>query len=88
MIEARLRQLAPPAQELVGLAATVGRAFTLNVLRHASGAGCSIARWPRHWQQWIAPICSNTLLHWSDNCLRVNNIRLWPHRSTRLKATF
>jgi DNA-binding SARP family transcriptional activator len=38
VIEARLRQLAPPAQDLVGLAAAVGRAFTLNVLQHASSA--------------------------------------------------
>lgn len=38
VIEARLRQLAPPAQDLVGLAAAVGRAFTFDVLRHASSA--------------------------------------------------
>ncbi len=38
VIEARLRQLSPPAQDLVGLAATVGRAFTFDVLRRASSA--------------------------------------------------
>jgi len=38
VIEARLQQLSLHAQELAGLAATVGRAFTFDVLRHASGA--------------------------------------------------
>lgn len=36
VIEARLAQLSPPAQELAGLAATVGRAFTFDVLVRAS----------------------------------------------------
>ena len=34
--EARLSQLSAPARELTGLAATVGRAFTFDVLAHAS----------------------------------------------------
>jgi tetratricopeptide (TPR) repeat protein len=38
-IEARLAQLSEPARELVGLAATVGRAFTTDVLADASEAG-------------------------------------------------
>jgi predicted ATPase len=37
VIEARLAQLSAPARELVGLAAVVGRAFTFDVLKHASG---------------------------------------------------
>ena len=36
-IEARLAQLAPPAQEVVGLAATLGRAFSFDVLAAAAG---------------------------------------------------
>jgi DNA-binding SARP family transcriptional activator len=36
VIEARLGQLSPSAQELVGLAATVGRVFNFSVLDHAS----------------------------------------------------
>lgn len=36
MIEARLAQLSPAGQELVSLAATVGRAFTFDVLAQAS----------------------------------------------------
>jgi tetratricopeptide (TPR) repeat protein len=35
-VEARLAQLSAPARELTGLAATVGRAFTFDVLAHAS----------------------------------------------------
>ncbi len=35
-VEKRLAQLSPPARELTGLAATVGRAFTFDVLAHAS----------------------------------------------------
>jgi len=38
VLEARLAQLSPPAQELAGLAATIGRAFTFPVLR-AAGDG-------------------------------------------------
>ncbi len=37
VIQARLAQLSAPARELVGLAAVVGRAFTFDVLKHASG---------------------------------------------------
>jgi predicted ATPase len=37
VIEARLAQLSAPARELVGLAAVVGRAFTFDVLKRASG---------------------------------------------------
>ncbi len=37
VIAARLAQLSAPARELAALAATVGRAFTLDVLRQASG---------------------------------------------------
>lgn len=37
VIVARLAQLSLPARELVGLAAVVGRAFTFDVLKHASG---------------------------------------------------
>jgi predicted ATPase/DNA-binding SARP family transcriptional activator len=36
VIEARLRHLSPPARELASLAATIGRAFTFNVLAKAS----------------------------------------------------
>ena len=36
VIESRLAQLSPPARELAGLAATVGRAFTVEVLAQAS----------------------------------------------------
>jgi DNA-binding SARP family transcriptional activator len=36
VIEARLGQLSPSAQELVGLAATTGRVFKFDVLEHAS----------------------------------------------------
>lgn len=39
VLGARLAQLSPPARELVELAATVGREFTFDVLRQASGAG-------------------------------------------------
>ncbi|HET7090468.1 MAG TPA: BTAD domain-containing putative transcriptional regulator, partial [Anaerolineae bacterium] len=38
LIQARLRQLSPPARELVGLAATIGRAFTSDVLAQASAS--------------------------------------------------
>lgn len=37
VIAARLAQLSPPARELVGLAAVIGRAFTFEVLSRASG---------------------------------------------------
>jgi len=37
VIKARLNQLSPSARELVGVAATVGRAFTFDVLAQASG---------------------------------------------------
>lgn len=37
VIAARLSQLSPDATELLGLAATIGRAFTVDVLVHASG---------------------------------------------------
>ena len=36
MIQARLNQLSPPARELAALAATCGRAFTFELLAHAS----------------------------------------------------
>jgi DNA-binding SARP family transcriptional activator/tetratricopeptide (TPR) repeat protein len=36
VIDARLRQLSPSAQDLVGVAASIGRAFTFDVLKHAS----------------------------------------------------
>jgi DNA-binding SARP family transcriptional activator/ketosteroid isomerase-like protein len=38
VIEARLAQLSPPARELAGLAATIGREFTFGVLARASDA--------------------------------------------------
>ena len=38
VIARRLAQLSPGARELAGLAATVGREFTLDILRKASGA--------------------------------------------------
>ena len=38
MIEARLAQLSPPARELVGVAATIGREFTADTLSEASGS--------------------------------------------------
>jgi predicted ATPase len=38
VIARRLAQLSPAARELAGLAATVGRVFTLDILRKASGA--------------------------------------------------
>jgi tetratricopeptide (TPR) repeat protein len=38
VIAGRLTQLSPTAYELVGLAAVVGRAFTVELLAHASGA--------------------------------------------------
>lgn len=37
VIAGRLRRLSPPARELAALAATVGRAFVLDVVREASG---------------------------------------------------
>ena len=37
VIAARLAQLSPPARELVGLAAVIGRTFTFEVLAQASG---------------------------------------------------
>ena len=37
VIAGRLAQLSPGAHELVGLAATVGRDFTVDILRKASG---------------------------------------------------
>ena len=37
VIEARLAQLSPPARELVGVAATIGREFTADTLSAASG---------------------------------------------------
>ena len=39
VIEARLAQLSAPVQELVGVAATIGREFTPEILAQASGAG-------------------------------------------------
>jgi len=39
VITARLARLSPAAQDLVGLAATVGRAFTFRVLTHAADVG-------------------------------------------------
>ena len=38
VIAGRLAQLSPEARELAGLAATVGRVFTVDILREASGA--------------------------------------------------
>jgi predicted ATPase len=38
VMASRLAQLSPPARELVALAATIGRAFALDLLTHASGA--------------------------------------------------
>ena len=38
VIQARLAQLSTTTQDLVGLAATVGRAFTFDVVRHASSS--------------------------------------------------
>ena len=38
VIQARLAQLSPSAQDLVGLAAVIGRAFTFDVISHASNA--------------------------------------------------
>jgi predicted ATPase len=37
VIASRLAQLSPPAREVVALAATIGRAFALDLLTHASG---------------------------------------------------
>jgi len=39
VVESRLAQLSEPARELVGVAATIGREFTSQVLGRASGAG-------------------------------------------------
>ncbi len=36
IIQARLAQLSPPARELLGLAAAIGRSFTFDLLTHAS----------------------------------------------------
>ena len=37
VLEARLAQLSPPARELAGLAATIGREFSFELLAKASG---------------------------------------------------
>jgi len=37
ILSARLAQLSPSARQLVGLAATVGRSFTIDILHHANG---------------------------------------------------
>jgi DNA-binding SARP family transcriptional activator len=42
VIARRLAQLTSPARELAGLAATVGRVFTLDILRKASGADADV----------------------------------------------
>jgi len=53
--QARLAQLSPPARELAGVAATIGRAFTFPVLARASDADePTLVRWlDELWQRRI-----------------------------------
>jgi DNA-binding SARP family transcriptional activator len=55
VIEARLAQLSPPAQELAGMAATIGREFTLEVLvrAHGEGEGASVQALDELWRRRI-----------------------------------
>lgn len=72
VIAARLAQLSPGAHELVGLAATVGREFTVDILRMASGGDeANLAHGLEElWQRRIVRSVQNNSLDFSHDKIR------------------